>query len=183
MLRGILNNPDLYYRNYWAKWNGTSYYAGDAASIDEDGYIRVQGRADEVILVSGHRIGTAELETVIGEHPMVAECAIIGLPDVIKGNSIAALVVLKDGYTPSIELEREIQQHVALSQGAYARPNAVKFSSDLPKTKSGKILRRVLLNLILELPIGDLTTLENKQSFDEIAAACELIRGELLCLK
>ncbi len=183
MLRGILNNPDLYYRNYWAKWNGTSYYAGDAASKDEDGYIRVQGRADEVILVSGHRIGTAELEAVIGEHPMVAESAIIGLPDAIKGNSIVALVVLKDGYAPSLELEREIQQYVALSHGAYARPSAVKFSPDLPKTKSGKILRRVLLNLILELPIGDLTTLENKQSFDEITEVCGLIRGELLCQK
>ncbi len=179
MLRGVLNNPDLYYRNYWAKWNGTYYYAGDAASIDEDNYFRVQGRADEVILVSGHRISTAELESVINEHPLVAESAVVGIPDAIKGNIIIALIVLKEGCLISPGIEQQIQQYVAKGQGAYVRPYIVSVTPDLPKTKSGKILRRVLANLILDKPVGDLTTLENRQMLPAIQSVCQTIGASL----
>ena len=159
MLRTIYNDPDRYVQQYWSRIPGM-YIAGDAARKDSDGYYWVIGRIDDVIKVSGYRLGTAEVESALVSHPAVAEAAAIGLPHELKGNAIHTFVILRQGFTGSPELENELRQHVGKELGPIARPEAITFVAGLPKTRSGKIMRRVLKSRALGLPEGDLSTLE-----------------------
>jgi acetyl-CoA synthetase len=159
MLRTIYGDPDRYVNQYWARFPGL-YTAGDAARKDEDGYFWVIGRIDDVIKVSGYRLGTAEVESALVSHAAVAEAAAIGLPHEIKGNAIHTFVILRNGFEPSDALAEELRQHVGKELGPIARPEAINFVPGLPKTRSGKIMRRVLKARALGLPEGDLSTLE-----------------------
>jgi len=160
MLRTLYKNPDLYKEVYWSKVPGV-YTTGDSARKDEDGYIWVVGRMDDVIKVSGYRLGTAEVESALVSHPSVAEAACIGLPHEVKGNSIKAFVVLREGKTATPELEDELREHVGIHLSKIARPDAIEILDKLPKTRSGKIMRRLLKAKELGQPIGDTSTLED----------------------
>ncbi|GAC1545856.1 MAG: acetate--CoA ligase [Herpetosiphon sp.] len=160
MCRTVYGDDDRYVETYWTRMKGM-YTAGDAARKDEDGYYWVIGRIDDVIKVSGYRLGTAEVESALGSHPAVAEAAAIGLPHELKGNAIHTFVILRQGFEPSDALEKELKQHVGKEMGPIARPEAVTFVPGLPKTRSGKIMRRVLKARALGLPEGDLSTLES----------------------
>ncbi len=159
MMRTILNDPQRYVDTYWTRIPG-SYAAGDSARKDEDGYIWVIGRLDDVIKVSGYRLGTAEVESALVSHPAVAEAAAIGLPHEVKGNAIHAFVILRAGFEGSQKLEDELRAHVGHELGPIARPDDITFVSVLPKTRSGKIMRRVLKARAQGLPEGDISTLE-----------------------
>ncbi len=159
MMRTILNDPQRYVDTYWSKMPGM-YAAGDSARKDEDGYIWVIGRLDDVIKVSGYRLGTAEVESALVSHPAVAEAAAIGLPHEVKGNAIHAFVILRAGFEGSQKLEEELRAHVGHELGPIARPDQIIFVSSLPKTRSGKIMRRVLKARAQGLPEGDISTLE-----------------------
>jgi acetyl-CoA synthetase len=159
MLRTIYGDPQRYVDQYWSRLPGF-YTAGDAARKDDDGYFWVIGRIDDVLKVSGYRLGTAEVESALVSHPAVAEAAAIGLPHEVKGNAIHTFVILKQGFEPSPELENELRQHVGKEMGPIARPEAINFVPGLPKTRSGKIMRRVLKARSLGLPEGDISTLE-----------------------
>lgn len=165
MMRGCYRDEERYLSTYWAKWEGKYYYAGDAAILDEDGYLWVTGRQDEVLKVSGHRIGTAEVESSLVDHEAVAEAAVIGVPDPLTGEKIVAFLILKAGapHQNPFALEAELKQLVARKLGTYAKPHTVLFTPDLPKTRSGKIMRRILKNLVEKKPLGDMSTLENPQ--------------------
>jgi len=160
MMRNCWGQPERY-KKYWTEIPGNVYNADDLGSIDEEGYIMIVGRADDVLSVAGHRIGTMEVESAIVDHEAVAEAAVIGKPDPIKGERIKAFVILKQGYTPSEELKKSIQDHVKHVLGAIAYPEEVEFVDKLPKTRSGKIMRRVLKAKELGLDIGDVSTLED----------------------
>lgn len=159
MLRTLYKDPDRYVQNYWSRFQGM-YLTGDAAMRDEDGYIWFRGRADEVLNVAGHRLGTAEIESALVAHPAVAEAACIGIPHEIKGDVPKVFVVLKAGYQASEELAEELKRWVAKEIGPIARPESVEFRDKLPKTRSGKIMRRLLKAEALGLPTGDTSTLE-----------------------
>ena len=159
MLRTIYGDPDRYVEQYWKRLPGY-YTAGDAARKDADGYFWVIGRIDDVIKVSGYRLGTAEVESALVSHPAVAEAAAIGLPHELKGNAIHTYVILRQGFEPSDALAEELRQHVGKEMGPIARPETITFVAGLPKTRSGKIMRRVLKARALGLPEGDLSTLE-----------------------
>lgn len=161
MTAGIYRDPQRYVDTYWKKYEKQGWYlTGDSAKIDKDGYFRIIGRTDDVIKVSGYRLGTAEIESVIASHPAVAEAAAIALPHELKGNCIHIVVVLRMGYTASKELEHQMIMHMVEHLGPIARPEEVTFADLLPKTRSGKIMRRVLKARALGLPEGDLSTLE-----------------------
>ncbi|MGH8102990.1 MAG: acetate--CoA ligase, partial [bacterium] len=159
MLRGIYRDPERYVQQYWSTYPG-KYLTGDSAKIDEDGYFWIIGRMDDVIKVSGYRLGTAEIESALVSHPAVSEAAAIGLPHEVKGNAIHAFVILRNGYTPSDQLAADLIAHVGKEIGPIARPEHVGFVDTLPKTRSGKIMRRVLKARALGLPEGDTSTLE-----------------------
>jgi len=159
MMRTILNDPQRFVDTYWTKVPGM-YAAGDSARKDADGYIWVIGRLDDVIKVSGYRLGTAEVESALVSHASVAEAAAIGLPHEIKGNAIHAFVILRTGFEGSHELEEKLRAHVGHELGPIARPDAITFVGSLPKTRSGKIMRRVLKARAQGLPEGDISTLE-----------------------
>ncbi len=159
MLRTIYGDDDRYVNQYWSKYPGR-YTTGDSAKRDKDGYYWIIGRVDDVIKVSGHRLGTAEVESALVSHPAVAEAAAIGLPHDVKGQAIHTFVLLRAGFAPSPELAEELRQHVATHMGPIARPDDVKFLDKLPKTRSGKIMRRVLKARAQGLPEGDISTLE-----------------------
>ena len=159
MLRTIYGDPDRYIKQYWSKYPGV-YTTGDSAKRDKDGYFWIIGRVDDVIKVSGHRLGTAEVESALVSHPAVAEAAAIGLPHEVKGQGIHCFVLLRAGFAGSPELAEELRQHVATHMGPIARPEEVKFVDKLPKTRSGKIMRRVLKARAQGLPEGDVSTLE-----------------------
>ena len=160
MMATIFRDPDRYVRGYWSKYPG-KYQAGDSAKRDKDGYFWVIGRTDDVIKVSGYRLGTAEIESALVAHPAVAEAAVIGLPHEVKGQAIHCYCMLRQGYKPSDELADEIKNHVATHLGPIVRPEKVGFVDSLPKTRSGKIMRRVLKARAQGLPEGDLSTLED----------------------
>jgi acetyl-CoA synthetase len=160
MMRDCWGQPERY-KKYWTEIPGNVYNADDLGSIDEEGYIMIVGRADDVLSVAGHRIGTMEVESAIVDHEAVAEAAVIGKPDPIKGERIKAFVILKQGYTPSEELKKSIQEHVKHVLGAIAYPEEIEFVDKLPKTRSGKIMRRVLKAKELGLDVGDVSTLED----------------------
>ena len=159
MLRTLYNDPDRYVQQYWSKYPGV-YFTGDSARKDEDGYFWIIGRVDDVIKVSGYRLGTAEIESALVSHPAVAEAAAIGLPHEVKGTAIYTYVLLKAGREPSEALAEELKQHVGHEMGPIAKPEKVTFVDKLPKTRSGKIMRRVLKARAQGLPEGDITTLE-----------------------
>jgi acetyl-CoA synthetase len=161
MLRGILNDPDRYVRQYWSDVPG-AYFTGDGARRDEDGYFWVMGRVDDVINVAGHRLGTMEIESALVAHDAVAEAAVVGIPHEMKGQGIAAFVTLGPGYKPSETLKRELSDWVTKQIGGIARPDQIRFTDALPKTRSGKIMRRLLKELASSGEVkGDVTTLED----------------------
>jgi acetyl-CoA synthetase len=160
MMRTIYKDPDRYVNQYWTKYPGV-YFTGDSARRDEDGYYWIIGRVDDVLKVSGYRLGTAEVESALVSHQAVSEAAAIGLPHDLKGNAIFTYVVLKQGFAPSIELAEELRQHVGHEMGPIAKPDKVTFVDSLPKTRSGKIMRRVLKARAQGLPEGDVSTLED----------------------
>jgi acetyl-CoA synthetase len=159
MLRTIYGDDERYVSQYWSKFPGR-YTTGDSAKRDSDGYYWIIGRVDDVIKVSGHRLGTAEIESALVSHPAVAEAAAIGLPHEVKGQAIHVFVMLRRGFEPSPDLAEELRQHVSVHIGPIARPEDVKFLDKLPKTRSGKIMRRVLKARAQGLPEGDISTLE-----------------------
>jgi acetyl-CoA synthetase len=163
MARTIYGDPERYEKTYWSEFPG-SYLTGDGARQDEDGYYWLMGRVDDVINVSGHRLGTMEVESALVAHPHVAEAAVVGRPDELKGQAIAAFVTLEGGFTPTKELKEELRAWVAKEIGALARPDDIRFTDALPKTRSGKIMRRLLRELATGGEIkGDMTTLEDFQ--------------------
>jgi acetyl-CoA synthetase len=159
MLRGIYGDPDRYAAQYWSRWSKDLYFTGDGAKRDEDGYYWLLGRVDDVINVAGHRIGTMEVESALVDHPRVAEAAVVGRADELKGQAISAFVTMKEGATLSPALGDELKRHVAHKIGAIARPDDVIFTADLPKTRSGKIMRRLLRDIAEGKTLGDTTTL------------------------
>jgi acetyl-CoA synthetase len=159
MLRGIYGDPERYVEQYWSKWNKATYFTSDGAKRDAEGYYTLLGRVDDVLNVSGHRIGTMEVESALVDHQSVAEAAVVGCADEIKGTAIAAFVTVKVGVEPSRDLEAELKDHVVKKIGAIARPKTVIFSGDLPKTRSGKIMRRLLRDIADGRVLGDTTTL------------------------
>ena len=159
MLRTINGDPDRYVSQYWSKYPG-KYMTGDSAKKDKDGYFWIIGRVDDVIKVSGHRLGTAEIESAMVTHPAVAEAAAIGLSHEIKGQAIHCFCMLKRGHERTPELAEELRQHVAAHLGAIARPEEVTIVDGLPKTRSGKIMRRLLKARAMGLPDGDISTLD-----------------------
>ncbi len=159
MLRTIYGDPERYVKQYWTKWRKDLYFTGDGAKRDADGYFWLLGRVDDVLNVAGHRIGTAEVESALVDHPRVAEAAVVGVAHEIKGTAIAAFVTLKDGFHPGPEFVDELKDHVVKKIGAIARPEKVVFASDLPKTRSGKIMRRLLRDIAEGKALGDTTTL------------------------
>jgi len=164
MLRGIYKNPERYKEAYWTKFPGM-YFTGDSAHRDDRGYFWIKGRVDDVINVSGHRLGTMEVESALVSHPAVAEAAVVGRPDPIKGQALVAFVTPRGDETKvSVkELVRELKEHVSREIGAIARPDEIKLTRTLPKTRSGKIMRRLLKDLAEgKEPTGDTTTLENQ---------------------
>ena len=161
MARTIFNNPERYVKAYWSEIPG-SYFTGDGARVDEDGCFWLMGRVDDVLNVSGHRLGTMEVESALVAHSKVAEAAVVGRPDDLKGQAIAAFVTLESGYEPSKELKDELRAWVAKEIGALARPDDIRFTEQLPKTRSGKIMRRLLRELASGGEIkGDTSTLED----------------------
>ncbi|HEY5260032.1 MAG TPA: AMP-binding protein, partial [Rhabdochlamydiaceae bacterium] len=175
MLRGIYGDQDKFHKTYWDKWDGKYYFTGDGASFDEHGYVWVYGRIDDVIKVAAHRIGSAELENMAVEHQAVAEAAAIGVPDELKGEEIVMFVVLKQGFAESGELEQSIKNCIVKNAGPFARPKSVLFVGELPKNRSGKILRRLLRSAYSGQPLGDITTLESKQAVEEIQKKCQRV--------
>jgi acetyl-CoA synthetase len=158
MLRTIWGDDERFRQNYWARWDGI-YFPGDGAKRDEDGYYWILGRVDDVLNVAGHRIGTMEVESALVDHPSVAEAAVVGRADDLKGQAIAAFVTVKEGIQVSDQLKKELREHVAEKIGAIARPDDILFAADLPKTRSGKIMRRLLRDIAEGRALGDTTTL------------------------
>jgi acetyl-CoA synthetase len=159
MLRTVYKDDERYISQYWSKYPG-KYMTGDSAKRDKDGYFWIIGRVDDVIKVSGHRLGTAEIESALVSHPAVAESAAIGLPHEVKGQAIHCFVLLRAGHTGSPELVEELRQHVSTHLSPIAKPEEIIFVDKLPKTRSGKIMRRVLKARAQGLPEGDISTLE-----------------------
>src|SRR3954466_5360177 len=159
MLRGIYGDPDRFVQQYWSRWSDGTYFTGDGARLDEDGFYWLLGRVDDVLNVAGHRLGTMEVESALVDHPMVAEAAVVGKPHEIKGQAVAAFVTLKEGAEASPAFAEELKEHVVRKIGAIARPDQILFAADLPKTRSGKIMRRLLRDIAEGKAIGDTTTL------------------------
>src|SRR4029079_2791212 len=161
MLRTILGDDERYKQQYWSQVPHC-YFTADGARRDEDGYIWVMGRVDDVLNVSGHRLSTMEVESALVHHPQVAEAAVVGRPDDLKGEGIVCFVTLKQGISPTDELKAELKAHVAKDIGALARPDDIRFTDALPKTRSGKIMRRFLRDIAAgRQSTGDATTLED----------------------
>ncbi|NJO40487.1 MAG: acetate--CoA ligase [Cyanobacteria bacterium RU_5_0] len=173
MMRTVYGDPDRFRRTYWEHIPPNdghyTYFAGDGARKDEDGYFWVMGRVDDVINVAGHRLGTMEIESALVSHPAVAEAAVVGKPDEVKGNDIVAFVTLDSAYPPSEDLKTELKKHVTNEIGSIARPGEIRFSDALPKTRSGKIMRRLLRSLAAGQEVtGDTSTLEDRSVLDKL---------------
>ena len=167
MLRGIWGDPERYQDTYWSRFEG-KYFAGDGAKLDKDGYLWLLGRVDDVMNVSGHRISTAEVESALVDHPAVAEAAVVGVADSTTGQAIVGYVILRGTFEPSDILGEEIRSHVATKLGPIARPKTVVLVPDLPKTRSGKIMRRLLRDVAEGRDLGDTTTLADSGVVEEI---------------
>ena len=167
MLRGIWGDPERFKQTYWSKWEGI-YFTGDGARRDEEGDIWLLGRVDDVMNVSGHRLGTMEIESALVDHHSVAEAAVVGVSDSLKGQAPVAFITLKDLVQPSNDLEQELKNHVVKKIGAIARPSRIVFTRDLPKTRSGKIMRRLLRDIAEGRILGDVTTLADKEIVEDL---------------
>ncbi len=172
MLRGIYGDPERYWQTYWSRFEGR-YFAGDGAKLDDDGYLWLLGRVDDVMNVSGHRVSTTEVESALVDHPTVAEAAVVGAKDETHGQAIIAYVTLKLGI-PNMDVAathehgEALRRHVATKIGPIARPRTVIFTDDLPKTRSGKIMRRLLRDVAEGRDLGDTTTLADASVVEEI---------------
>ncbi len=175
MLMTLYKDPERYKQTYWSKFPNL-YYTGDYCIKDSEGYFWLLGRADEVLKIAGHRLGTMELESALVSHPAVAEAAVIGKPDQIKGEVIIVFAMLRKKYEPSEELKKDLTKHLRNSVGPIATPEEIHFVSKLPKTRSGKIMRRVLKAIASQIPLGDVTTLEDEASVEELKQAYEEFR-------
>jgi acetyl-CoA synthetase len=173
MFRGLWNDPQKYVETYWSKFGKEIYYTGDGAYMDKLGRIRITGREDDVLKVAGHRLSNAEIEDAINSHEAVVESAVIGMPDPIKGEVPLALVILKEGIQPSDKLSEEIITSVAKKISPIAKPAKVVYVDDLPKTRSGKIMRRILKRLIRKEELGDLSTLANPECVEKLKKILE----------
>jgi acetyl-CoA synthetase len=169
MLRGVWGDPERYRDTYWSRFEGR-YFAGDGAKVDEDGYLWLLGRVDDVMNVSGHRISTTEVESALVDHPAVAEAAVVGANDDVTGQAIIGYVILRGGNEASTALGNEIREHVGVKLGKIARPKTVIIVPDLPKTRSGKIMRRLLRDVADGRQLGDTTTLADPGVVAEIAS-------------
>jgi len=179
MLLTLWNDDEKYKTAYWAKYENC-YYSGDYAMKDEDGYLWLLGRADDVLKVAGHRIGTAEVESSIVSHADVAESAVCGVPDEIKGEKIIAFAVLKEGTSKDHEvLRKEIKNEIRNGVGPIATPEQIYFVSKLPKTRSGKIMRRLLKAIASNEKIGDVSTLEDGSAVSEVQSAFEELKNSI----
>ena len=167
MLRGIWGDTERYKETYWSRFEG-KYFAGDGAKLDKDGYLWLLGRVDDVMNVSGHRISTAEVESALVDHPAVAEAAVVGVADSTTGQAIVGYVILRGTFEPSDALGEEVRSHVATKLGPIARPKTVVLVPDLPKTRSGKIMRRLLRDVAEGRDLGDTTTLADSGVVEEI---------------
>jgi len=173
MMRTVHGDPDRFRKSYWEEIKPADgkpvYFAGDGARRDADGYFWVMGRVDDVINVSGHRLGTMEIESALVSHPAVAEAAVVGRPDELKGEGIVAFVTLETGRQGDDALMAELKGHVGKEIGPIARPDVIKFSEALPKTRSGKIMRRILRALASGREVsGDTSTLEDRSVLDSL---------------
>ncbi len=173
MLRGIWGDPERYKTTYWNRWGGKYYFTGDGCKKDEDGYHWLLGRVDDIMLVAGHNISTMEVESALVDHPQVAESAVVGITDDIKGQAIAAFVILKEGNKPSDAVDEVLKQHVVEKIGAIARPKKIIFTNDLPKTRSGKIMRRLLRDIAEGRALGDVTTLADASVVESLKSKYE----------
>ena len=167
MLRGIYGDPQRYRDTYWSRFDGR-YFAGDGAKVDDDGYLWLLGRVDDVMNVSGHRVSTTEVESALVDHPSVAEAAVVGSKDDTTGQAIIAYVTLRSGNDPSTSHGEDLRKHVSQKIGAIARPKTIIFTDDLPKTRSGKIMRRLLRDVAEGRDLGDTTTLADASVVEEI---------------
>jgi acetyl-CoA synthetase len=179
MLRSIWGDPDRYVRTYYSKWPNRPdlYFPGDGAKRDDDGYFWILGRVDDVLNVAGHRIGTMEVESALVDHPAVAEAAVVGKQHELKGQALAAFVTLREGRKPTDELSAELREHVAKKIGNIARPDDIIFSADLPKTRSGKIMRRLLRDIAEGRALGDTTTLADPAVVAALKVQYESLEG------
>jgi acetyl-CoA synthetase len=159
MLRGIYGDPERFVQTYFSRWSDGVYFTGDGARRDDDGFFWLLGRVDDVLNVAGHRLGTMEVESALVDHPMVAEAAVVGRPHEIKGQAAVAFVTLKEGNKGTSGVADELKEHVVRKIGAIARPDQILFAADLPKTRSGKIMRRLLRDIAEGKALGDTTTL------------------------
>jgi acetyl-CoA synthetase len=175
LIATLWGEPDRYAADYWQKIPG-GYYVGDAAHINADGYVWFAGRADEIIKIAGHRIGTIEVETALMRHPAVAEAGVTAVPDDLRGEVIAAFIALRAGHEPSDDLRREILATVRQELGPVAVVGSSWFVAMLPKTRSGKIMRRVLNAVAVDRDPGDISTIEDEGSVDEARRAVEELR-------
>ncbi|MEO7190437.1 MAG: acetate--CoA ligase [Vicinamibacterales bacterium] len=177
MLRGIYGDPERFAQQYWTRWADGVYFTGDGARVDGDGDYWLLGRVDDVLNVAGHRIGTMEVESALVDHPKVAEAAVVGRVHEIKGQSVAAFVTLKEGVTPSPALIDELKEHVVKKIGAIARPDQILFAADLPKTRSGKIMRRLLRDIADGKALGDTTTLADPNVVNRLKGEYEALES------
>jgi acetyl-CoA synthetase len=168
MLRGIWGDPDRYRQTYWSKWDEQTYFPADGAKCAEDGYYTLLGRVDDVLNVAGHRIGTMEVESALVDNPVVAEAAAVGIAHAMKGQALVVFVTLREGHDPSAAMEADLKEHVVRKIGAIARPERVFFSADLPKTRSGKIMRRLLRDIGEGMVLGDTSTLADSTIVDKL---------------
>ncbi|NNG15206.1 MAG: acetate--CoA ligase [Gemmatimonadales bacterium] len=176
MLRTIYGDDARYRETYWSRFPGR-YFAGDGAKVDEDGYWWILGRVDDVLNVAGHRIGTMEVESALVDHPTVAEAAVVGRAHELKGQAIAAFVTLKEGHQPTPGVKDDLREHVATKIGAIARPDDIIFAADLPKTRSGKIMRRLLRDVAEGRTLGDTTTLADPKVVSQLQEKYEAEEG------
>jgi acetyl-CoA synthetase len=175
----LWGEPERYSRDYWEKVPG-AYYTGDSAHVDEDGYVWFGGRADEIIKIAAHRLSTIEVESACLRHPAVAECGVVGRPDETRGEVISAFVLLKNDRRPSDELRSELIDTIRHGLGAIAVVGELNFVSMLPKTRSGKIMRRVLKAVVLDREPGDITTIEEAGSVEEARQAWEQMKADMV---
>ena len=174
----LWGEPERYGLDYWERIPGV-YSTGDSAHIDEDGYVWFAGRADEIIKIAAHRIGTIEVETAFLKHPAVAEAGVTGRPDELRGEVIAAFVMLRQGHQPSEQLRKELLETVRQELGPVAVIGELEFVNLLPKTRSGKIMRRVLKAVTLGKDPGDITTIEDESSVEEARHAWEQLKADI----
>jgi acetyl-CoA synthetase len=170
MLRTLYGDDERYVKTYWSRFGPETYLVGDAAIRDKDGYLWIVGRIDDVINVSGHRLSTAEVESAIVAHEKVAEAAVVAQPDELSGQAIVAFVTLQGELDGTDEIEHQIREHVAAQIGKLARPKRILWADDMPKTRSGKIMRRLLRDIAEGRALGDVTTLRDPAVMAELAA-------------